>query len=180
MNKSAAVFCRRLYDSISDQYGKDKADEVCGKGVPSGATPEQRGRWAAEAMGKVEACFGEAERAKVLAGCACGPGLLQMQSFGRLYRNCRSLEEYADKRSEEAKGAAHFEARDGLLYVSYPRCYCTMIKNAPNKVSKTWCLCSCEYTRRACEAAVGGPVEVKLLKSVIGGDDECLFEVKIL
>ncbi len=37
-----------------------------------------------------------------------------------------------------------------------------------------------EYTRRACEAAVGGPVEVKLLKSVAAGDDECLFEVKIL
>jgi hypothetical protein len=148
--------------------------------VSSAATPEQRGVWAAEAMAKVEACFNEEERAKVLAECACSPSPAQMQSFGVLYRKCRSLEEYAGKRNKEAKGAVCYEAKDGRLMVSYPQCYCSMVKNAPVKVPKTWCLCSCEYTRRACEAAVGGLVEVKLLKSVIGGDDECLFEVRIL
>jgi hypothetical protein len=55
-----------------------------------------------------------------------------------------------------------------------------MVKNAENKISKTWCLCSCEYTRRSCSYAFDRLVEVKLLKSVIAGDDECLFEVKIL
>lgn len=180
MNKSAAPFCRRLYESIRKQHGEEKADEVCGKGVGSSATGEQKGQWAADAMGKLEACFGENERACLLAGCACGPGPSQLEAYGKLYKKCKSLEEYAERRTAEWKGLARVEARDGMLYVSYPRCYCALVKNASNRIPRSFCLCSCEYTRRACEAAVGGPVEVKLLKSVVAGDDECLFEVKIL
>jgi hypothetical protein len=180
MNKSAAPFCRRLYDSIGKQYGQEKADEVCGKGVGSSATGEQKGQWAAQAMGRLEASFGEAERAGLLAGCACGPTQRQLEHYGELYKSCRSLEEYAERKTAEWKGLARVEARDGMLYVSYPRCYCALVKNAANKIPRTFCLCSCEYTRRACEAAVGGSVEVKLLKSVVAGDDECLFEVRIL
>jgi hypothetical protein len=180
MNKSAAGFCVKLHESIKSQFGEDKADAVCGRGVGSSASPEVKGRWAAETMERVASGFNEGEQGQVLAGCACGPGPAQLESFRKIYKKCRSLEEYAERRNEETKGAVRFEARSGLLYVSYPQCYCAMVKNAPNKIPKTWCLCSCEYTRRACSYAFEQPVEVKLLKSVLGGDDECMFEVKIL
>lgn len=180
MNKSAAGFCVRLYESIKAQYGEEKADEVCGKGAGSSASPEIKGRWAAETMEKVSSGFSPAEQRNVLAGCACGPGPAQLESARKIYKKCSSLEEYAERRNDEMKGAVRFEARCGLLYVSYPQCYCAMVKNAPNSIPRTWCLCSCEYIRRACSHAFEQPVEVKLLKSVIGGDDECLFEVKTL
>lgn len=180
MNKSAAGFCKRLHESLTEQCGTERADEICGKGVSSSASAELKGRWAAEAMGKVGASLDEAAQAMALAGCACGPGQAQLDAFRRTYLSCKSLEEYAQKRNSETGGGAHFEARDGMLYVSYPQCYCAMVKHAANPIPKTWCLCSCEYTRRACAYALDRPVEVKLLKSVIGGDEECLFEVKIL
>lgn len=180
MNKSSAGFCKKLYDSIEGKYGVEKACEVCGAGVGSAASPAKKREWAAEAMGKMEACFGEGERAAIMAACACGPRKEQLEAAGKKYGKCRSLEELAEARNEEMQGVARYEARDGLLYVSYPQCYCAMVKNAENPVPRTWCLCSCEYTRRWCEAALGGPVEVKLLKSFICGDDECMFEVKVL
>lgn len=180
MNKSAAGFCKRLYQSIAEQDGEEKAEEVCGKGVGAAATPRQKGRWAAKAMCRAQACLGEDGQARAMAGCACGPGPTQMDAARRLFRKCKSLEEYCEKRNAELKGSARFEARDGLVYISYPRCYCSMIKNAPEPIPRTWCHCGCEYTRRACSHAFESPVEVKLLKSSCAGDGECLFEVKIL
>lgn len=180
MNKSSARYCVRLYESIRASHGQEAADEICGKGVASSAPPEAKGKWAAETMAKLEGRFDEAGRAQTLAGCACGPGPSQLEAARRMYLKCKSLEEYAERRNEEMQGGARFEARDGLLYVSYPRCYCSMVKNSGMTLPRTWCLCSCEYTRRACAAAFSSPVEVKLLKSVIAGDNECLFEIKML
>lgn len=179
MNKSAASFCKRLYQSVAERYGEAKAGEICGGGVSASATAGRRGQWAAEAMERVASGFDVEAQAKVMAGCACGPGQAQMDAARKIWASCKSLEEYCDKRNDEMKGGARFETRDGLLYVSYPRCYCSMVKNAENPVPRTWCLCSCEYTRRACSAAFDRPVEVKLMKSVIAGDGECLFEVRI-
>lgn len=178
MKQGATGFCKRLHGSISAQHGQEKADEICGDGVGSAATPVQKGRWAAEVMERLASNLGPAEQAVAMAGCACGPSAAHLEAGRKVWLQCASLQEYCDRRNAEMKGGAHFETRDGLLYVSYPRCYCSMVKNSPNPIPKTWCLCSCEYTRRACAAAFGRDVEVRLLKSVIGGDEECLFEVK--
>lgn len=180
MNKSAAGFCKRLYDSICAQYGPEKADEICGRGVGSAATAQQKGRWAAETMDRVADAFAPEQQADVMAGCACGPGQGQLESARRFWKASGSLREYCDRRNDEMKGGARFETRDGLLYISYPRCYCSMIKNSSQPIPKTWCLCSCEYTRRACSYAFDRPVAVKLLKSAASGDGECLFEVTLL
>lgn len=179
MNKSAAGYCHRLYESIREKYGEDKAVEICGEGVAASATPQKKGRWAAETMDRLQAAFGGEALAGLLAPCACGPGQAQLEAARKLWKKCRSLEEYADRRNAERTGGARFEARDGLLYVSYPQCYCSMVKNAAGPVPKAWCQCSCEYIRRACAYAFDGDVEVKLLKSRIAGDEACLFEVKV-
>lgn len=131
-----------------------------------------------EAMERLSAALDEAQQARAMAGCACGPGQAQLDAARKIFQNCANLQEYCDRRNGEMKGAARFEACDGLLYISYPRCYCSMVKNSPTPVPRTWCLCSCEYTRRACSHAFGREVEVRLLKSTIAGDEECLFEVK--
>ncbi len=156
MNKSAARHCQRLYESLCARFGEEKAAEICGRGVSASASPEQKGQWAAEAMERIASMLPAEELAPVMAGCACGPGQGQLDSARRFWLQAGSLEEYCNKRNEEMKGSAHLEARDGKLYISYPRCYCAMIKNSPVAIPKTWCQCSCEFTRRSCSYAMDG------------------------
>jgi len=70
--------------------------------------------------------------------------------------------------------------RDGqIIYTSYPRCYCGMVSAAKEPISMTYCHCGKGYWMAMFEHALGKPVKVDLLQSVISGADSCRFAVHI-
>ena len=70
--------------------------------------------------------------------------------------------------------------RDGdTITLKYPQCYCPMVSKIKEGLSKTWCQCSRGWVLEMFETATGKKVDVTLVKSIIAGDDECEFTIKI-
>jgi hypothetical protein len=61
-------------------------------------------------------------------------------------------------------------------------CHCPRIREvlkSGEKLSKTYCYCGGGFYQRLWEDITGGPVKVKLLRSVLAGDDVCSFAIKL-
>ena len=59
-------------------------------------------------------------------------------------------------------------------------CFCPIIRNKLKEgMSPTFCYCGAGWYRQQWEGATGLPARVEVLKSLLKGDDECLFEVHL-
>lgn len=70
-----------------------------------------------------------------------------------------------------------------LIMRRYYYCHCPLVRSSIRKgwpkVSPTFCYCSASFLKAAWDAIFDRPVEVEVLKSVLGGSSKCLFSVKI-
>jgi len=92
---------------------------------------------------------------------------------------------------EDSEGIGEFLARlgevfdavqveDDKVYVVYPQCYCEQISGLPiDEVPDAYCNCSVGWVKEVFEGALGRSVEVRRVKSVVAGDEECRFEVNL-
>ena len=70
--------------------------------------------------------------------------------------------------------------RDGdTITLKYSECYCPMVSKIKENLSKTWCQCSRGWVLEMFETTAGKKVDVTLVKSILAGDDECEFTIKI-
>lgn len=77
--------------------------------------------------------------------------------------------------------AKEYLAATDEMMKRYYACHCawareTILKNDEN-VSSTFCYCSGGFTKQPWEAALGRPLRVEMINSVLKGDLECSFEV---
>jgi len=108
-------------------------------------------------------------------------------------RQCapRSLVKKARAIFEDSKDVGEFLARfsdvfeaiqieDGTVYVVYPQCYCEQIKGIPiDQIPNVYCNCSVGWVKELFEGALGRPVQVERVKSVVAGDEECRFKLNL-
>lgn len=93
-----------------------------------------------------------------------------------------ALKEQAD--SEEAfleLLARHWrlEKRAGNYYLVFDRCYCPLVENNPTGASQTLCYCTLGNIKHKLMLGLGKEVEVVMEKTVLGGDHECRFLLKL-
>ena len=70
--------------------------------------------------------------------------------------------------------------RDGfIVYASYPRRYCGRVSATKEPISQTYCHCGKGYWVAMFEHALGRPVRVDLLQSVVTGGSTCRFAIHI-
>jgi predicted hydrocarbon binding protein len=70
------------------------------------------------------------------------------------------------------------QVEDDRIYVVYPKCFCPHIQGIPvEEIPNAYCDCSVGWVKQLFEAALGRPVEVRRVASVVAGDAECRFEV---
>jgi predicted hydrocarbon binding protein len=65
------------------------------------------------------------------------------------------------------------------LNATYDRGYCGSVSKAKKTFSATYCQCSCGWFRHLFETLLDRPVEVDLLGSIIQGDKNCHFLIRI-
>ncbi|NLG25633.1 MAG: hypothetical protein GX558_09780 [Clostridiales bacterium] len=168
---------RRLHQAIEQRAGAEVAAQITGD--DPGPTPgdARKAEWAEAACLRLIDRFSPEEVAAIRIDCACGPAEGRMKALKRHYQSHGTLASIAEKFSAEG-GPSWVE--NGVLYVSYPACYCSCVKRAPGPLPRAWCLCSVGYTRRNLEYALGRPVKVTLLESVKTGGARCLMKAEVV
>jgi effector-binding domain-containing protein len=84
---------------------------------------------------------------------------------------------YAVKNPRDPQGyeAAETDAERRKAY-----CFCPLIRNhLDDGMPITFCYCGAGWYRQQWEGAVGRPVKIEVVKSVLKGDDECQFAVHL-
>ncbi len=171
-------FCRRMHESLTQRYGQEMAQRIVGEGVGASAGAEAKARWAAQAVNRLKQELPPQELPAAMAGCCCGPNAGQLKESRDAWRSAGGdMTAFVRIRNQQMGAAAGFDWREGKLYLSYPTCYCSLVKHAAQKLPADYCLCSREFTRRVFEETFGRPVDVQLVSSVKSGDEQCLFEV---
>lgn len=118
----------------------------------------------------------EETRAKILEQCGrqCqSPAFIKKAKS--VYEKSKNTDEFIEKLAQTYK---HLHRQGDKIYIIYPRCYCPQVNKIPKgKLSATYCNCSRGWAKALFEGALGKPVEVKMEKSIINGNDQCKFRI---
>lgn len=135
-------------------------------------------KWLATLMEALERNVDEKTLAAVLEQCGrqCQSQIFIKKAQG-LYNKSKDMNDFLDNLGRIYK---HLRREDEKVYIVYPRCYCSRVNKIPKgMLSSVYCNCSRGWVKALFEGALGRPVEVIKEKSIINGDDECKFEVKL-
>ncbi len=66
-----------------------------------------------------------------------------------------------------------------VVTVTYPKCFCPLVADLEEPLSKSYCFCSAGWLKEVYETVSGGPVSVEILETVKRGGQRCRFEVKL-
>lgn len=116
--------------------------------------------------------------AKILEACGrrCVPQSL-LKKARALYAASPDIGRFLSDLSDVFEAV---QVEDDKVYVVYPQCYCDQIKGIPiEDVPNAYCDCSVGWVKELFEGALGRPVEVKRIASVVAGDSECRFQVDL-
>ncbi len=138
---------------------------------------KMRERWIVTLLYHLDTEVDDKTRAKVLEACGrtCLPASLK-EKARKLHKSADGLDGFLqglEKLWPQVKRAG------GRVFVVYPQCYCHLLKGFSGKISPSFCLCSVGYVKELFEHALGRPVEVDLETSIVRGDAECRFAVKL-
>ena len=167
---------RRLHDSISKHGAPQLADAIAyGVELPLVPTVAQKNAWVHFVVAELEKHFDGAAIKAIRMDCQCNLGMTERKEWlHRLWREYGSIDAMAaDQQAREAG----LYVENGSLYLKFTFCPCPMLEGVERLENKTWCQCTCGYSRDLFEYVFGCKVEVELLKSVKMGDDICLMEI---
>jgi predicted hydrocarbon binding protein len=133
-------------------------------------------RWLTNLVEAMDEHLDEATRTTLMESCgrACARGgavASAEKCGGDVDKLVSTLEKWV------GKGHAR---RDGdVVRIVYPKCFCHLVAQGPERLPETYCLCSCGWLKEMFETVMGTPVEVELLESVKRGAERCSFTVRL-
>jgi len=116
--------------------------------------------------------------ARVLQSCGrrCAPEKLIAQAK-KIFDDSEDIGEFL-ARFSEIFDALHIE--DNAVTVVYPQCYCPNIQSLDKEeIPDIYCECSVGWIREVFEQAIGRPVTVERLETVVAGDAGCRFKITL-
>lgn len=164
------------------------------------ASLEGRATWIRDVIGRIEQEAGTASgRYAALSGCADFFPQERIDAYRRIYEQRQDVDDVIDfMRSEQywykapyregrtvyvtknPRNRAAFEAADTPAERHRNYCHCTMLRNALDKgISPTFCYCGAGWFRQQWEGLLGTQVEIRVVSSVLNGDDACTFAIHL-
>jgi predicted hydrocarbon binding protein len=135
-------------------------------------------RWVQKVTEGLEAHADPEVCARILEACGrqCAPkGLIEKAR--EIHESSENVGEFLARLGEIFEAV---QVEDNKVFVVYPECYCEQIKGVPaEEVPNAYCNCSVGWVKAVFEGAIGRPVRVKLVSTVVAGDPECRFEVDL-
>jgi predicted hydrocarbon binding protein len=142
-------------------------------------SPARKAAWIAELMVRLEQAVGPEAAGTVME--ACGRQCIGKSTLARARQVAAGAQDVDDllaRLNEAHLGGGHLRREGGVIRAAYDRCYCGSVSKAREPLSATYCRCSCGWYGELFEAALGQPVEVKLLGSIASGDEQCRFLIR--
>lgn len=98
-----------------------------------------------------------------------------------IMRRSKSLKDFIIQLNKQSIGGGRLKIKNKCTITGgYDQCYCGIVNQTkiPFK-DTTYCQCSTGWYKQLFETALGCPVEVKILQSIISGAETCEFEIRI-
>lgn len=133
-------------------------------------------KWITTLIAGLNEHIDEETRTKILEQCGrqCQSPVF-IKKVKNIYEKSKNTDEFLEKLAQINK---HLHREGDKIYIIYPRCYCSQVNKIPKgKLSAIYCNCSRGWAKALFEGALGKPVEVKMEKSIINGDDQCKFRI---
>jgi predicted hydrocarbon binding protein len=177
---------RTFYDVLSDELdaraGPDARKEIMQGSDEAAASKNKRkeAEWARGAMQRVDSLVDETTRALVMEQCGRNCAWRgRAEKIRKMRKKCRTMDEFYAGLVDVLRTGVPLERDGSVVYASYPRCYCGRVSDTKEPISMTYCHCGRGYWVAMFEHALGKPVHVDLLQSVIGGAPTCRFAIHI-
>ncbi len=141
-------------------------------------TPPQKAQCVRELMAALDAEMDAETGQEVMARCACiGPGVIDRALA--IQQEASDLDDLLVQLNAVHIGGGQLRLEDDTIHATYEHCYCGSVNRTRTPIPGPYCACSCGWYARLFEALLGRPVEVELLSSIIQGDPQCRFAIRI-
>lgn len=180
--------------TIEQQAGPDVARQVMegSDAITDSSKPPKVAAWMKGAMERLDTLVNEDTRQQIMIQCGYNCTRVNKGAIEKAQARRRKYPtEDAFLEAEQKNPSAGTRlSRDGdILYQYYTprsfthpmRCYCSLWRGLPDDqtTSATYCHCSQGFVQVLWESALGHPVTVDVVESVIAGADECKFVIHL-
>jgi len=142
-------------------------------------SPNKKAEWWNDAINRMKKEIGIDKTKDILSICGskcCGQG--HRKTVRKKFEESNSIEDFLKKIS--IKGVTYELVDKNTIVAEYERCFCGQVKGAKKTFSDmTYCECGTEFNRQYFSSAIGKPVDVELIKSIISGSDSCKYLIYI-
>jgi hypothetical protein len=149
-----------------------------------GQTPKEeaarrkfREAWIETLMKNMEENVDPETRARLMN--ACGRDCARRSSLHRTAESCRGDVPAFAAKVAALVGGDFIRIEGDIVHWGYPRCYCEMVDEGPERLPATYCLCSAGWVQEMFETVTGRPMRVELVRSIKAGAPDCRFIVRL-
>jgi hypothetical protein len=136
-----------------------------------------REAWIATHMKNMEEIVDPETRAQLMN--ANGRGCARRSSLHKTAEACRGDAAGFAGKVAGMVGGDFIRVEGNVVHWGYPRCYCEMVDEGPERLPASYCLCSAGWVQEMFETVTGRPVRVELVQSIKGGAPDCRFVVRL-
>ncbi|MBU7015985.1 MAG: hypothetical protein HXS44_00635 [Theionarchaea archaeon] len=193
-------------EEIAGQEIREKVQEGKETLPPPNTTKAKKeiAEWIAQAIERLNKYTDEKKRNEILvATCPHTYPKKRIREMRTLFEQLGSIDELIKEMSKDTSwgGASYYDHPErvgALIYISKvpynPKayrnaeteeekksayCHCPIVRKTGMSMSSTICCCSGGWDKQLWEGILGEPLQVKLAKSILKGDDCCVHVIKI-
>ncbi|MFW9941841.1 MAG: hypothetical protein ACFFFT_12435 [Candidatus Thorarchaeota archaeon] len=158
---------------------------------------EERTGWVKSVIERIDQKAKEYEKYDILSPCAHKFSRKRIESLKSIYKETGDLNEVLKEMHKDYEWYEDPVLKDNIIYVTkipynpegYKKahtlkekqanyCHCPLVRNHFNEgISPTFCNCSAGWYRQLWEGIIGRPINIKILKSLLKGDQNCKFAI---
>jgi effector-binding domain-containing protein len=198
-----------FFRNLNRVLGEDAALEImkCGGELTPDSTGDDRFRWTRQAMEMLDELADEDQKYDILSSCAHVFPREQIEKLRTVYEEekartgkpLRGVDAVIEFMSEDP-GWGELPIREGNIIYSAknprnPRgyeeaeteaerkrayCFCPLVRNhLDGGMPDMFCYCGSGWYRQQWEGAIGKPVKIDIVESILRGDDVCRFDIHL-
>lgn len=169
----------RVLESINDKLGNDIYNDLVSKVGQIGdkPTPAKQGKYIKLLLDELNSNYGLEATKKVMRPCGyqCISNTV-INTAKLLLKRSDNVEEFLKLLNENHIGGGYLHIKDNKIIAIYDKCYCGIPK-AAKEISPMYCECSAGWFERLFSSVFEKEVDVKRVKTILNGADNCTFEI---
>jgi len=194
MTDSDVAMIKELEKTIERIAGKNASTKIM-QGSERLTKTSSKGAvasWVNDAIHRLDVTLDEETRRHIMEHCGRNCASVNsrvIEATMKRRKKCKDLDTFLEAEIRKPMKGTRLHREGPTLYQYYTprtftppmRCYCSLLRGLPEAatMSRTYCQCSKAFVQQLWERVLGRPVKVELLQSVISGDPECKFAIRL-